>query len=241
MNDNTTSPIHRNRFLGISFIIGMTVFGLLMGYTIRSIKQFDRFVTVRGLSEREVSADLVIWPITFTVSDNDLLYLQNQIQKSRGTVQEFLKTSGFDPSEYSNEPPQITDSESMPESYENNKRRFRYRANTSILLRSTQVAKVKNAMETSDTLVQQGIALSPDYESKPRFLFTGLNQIKPEMVQEANRNARQAAEKFAEDSDSRITTIRRASQGLFEINDLDQSSPDRKTVRVVTTVDFYLE
>jgi hypothetical protein len=77
--------------------------------------------------------------------------------------------------------------------------------------------------------------------SKPQFLFTGLNKIKPAMIQEANRNARTAAEKFAEDSDSRIGAIRHAVQGPFEVNELDSSTPDRKIVRVVTTVDFYLK
>ncbi|MEP6776818.1 MAG: hypothetical protein ABI944_00080, partial [Chthoniobacterales bacterium] len=80
-----------------------------------------------------------------------------------------------------------------------------------------------------------------EYMSKPQFLFTGLNRIKPDMIQEANRAARQAAEKFAADANAQTGSIRHAVQGPFEVNDVDASAPDRKIVRVVTTVDFYLK
>jgi hypothetical protein len=232
---------HRNWILGISFIIGMAVCALIAGHTIRSVKRMDEFVTVKGLSEREVPADLAIWPIAFTVSGNDLTQLQGQIQIARETVYHFLTESGFEPNEVSNAPPQINDAQTSG-GLDVAKRPFRYQANITVLLRSAKVAKVKSAMETCDKLVQQGIALSGgDYSSKPQFLFTGLNEIKPDMIQEANRNARKAAERFAADSNSPVGAVRHAIQGPFEINDVDSSSPDRKIVRVVTTVDFYLQ
>jgi uncharacterized protein len=97
-------------------------------------------------------------------------------------------------------------------------------------------------MESCDKLVQNGVLLGGnDYNNKAQFLFTGLNQIKPDMIQEANLSARKAAERFAADSNSPVGAIRHAIQGPFEVNDLDSSSPDRKVVRVVTTVDFYLK
>jgi hypothetical protein len=232
---------NRNWILGLSFIIGMTVSALLAGHTIRSVKRMDEFVTVKGLSEREVPADLAIWPIAFTVAENDLTQLQGQIQTARKTVYQFLNESGFDQTEISNGLPQITDAQAASGGLDVSKRAFRYQANITVLLRSVKVANVKSAMETSDKLVQQGIALSGgDYQSKPQFLFTGLNQIKPDMIQEANRNARKAAERFAADSNSPVGAVRHAIQGPFEINEVDSSSPDRKIVRVVTTVDFYL-
>jgi len=233
---------NRNWILGLSFIVGMAVFALLAGHTIRSVKRMEEFVTVKGLSEREVPADLAIWPVAFTVSENDLTQLQGLIQNARKTVYQFLTESGFEQSEISNAPPQITDAQAASGGLDVSKRPARYRANITVLLRSAKVAKVKSAMETCDKLVQQGIVLSgSDYTSKPQFLFTGLNQIKPDMIQEANRNARKAAEKFAADSNSPVGTIRHAIQGTFEVNDVDSSSPDRKIVRVVTTVDFYLQ
>lgn len=233
---------NRNWILGLSFIVGMAVAALLAGHTIRSVKRMDEYVTVKGLSEREVAADLAIWPIAFTIAENDLTQLQGQIQTARKTVYQFLTESGFDAAEISNGLPQITDAQAASGGLDGSKRAFRYQANITVLLRSAKVSKVKSAMETSDQLVQQGIALSGgDYQSKPQFLFTGLNQIKPDMIQEANRNARKAAERFAADSNSPVGAVRHAIQGPFEINDLDSSSPDRKIVRVVTTVDFYLQ
>ena len=233
---------NRNWILGICFIIGMAVFALLAGHTIRSVKRMEEFVTVKGLSEREMPADLAIWPVAFTVSENDLTQLLGLIQNARKTVYQFLTESGFEQPEISNAPPQITDAQAVSGGLDVSKRPTRYQANITVLLRSAKVAKVKSAMETCDKLVQQGIVLSGgDYTSKPQFLFTGLNQIKPDMIQEANRNARKAAEKFAADSNSPVGAVRHAIQGPFEINDVDSSSPDRKIVRVVTTVDFYLQ
>ena len=233
---------NRNWILGLSFIVGMAVFALLAGHTIRSVKRMDEFVTVKGLSEREVPADLAIWPIAFTTAENDLTLLQGQIQTARKAVYQFLTESGFEPAEISNGLPQITDAQAASGGLDVSQRPFRYQANITVLLRSAKIPKVKSAMEASDKLVQQGIALSGgDYQSRPQFLFTGLNQIKPDMIQEANRNARKAAERFAADSNSPVGAVRHAIQGPFEINDVDSSSPDRKIVRVVTTVDFYLQ
>jgi hypothetical protein len=233
---------NRNWILGVSFIIGMAVFALLAGHTIRSVKRMDEFVTVKGLSERELPADLAIWPIAFTISENDLTGLQGQILAARKTVYQFLTESGFEQTEISNAPPHIIDAQAASGEQDVSKRPFRYQANITVLLRSAKVPKVKSAMESCDKLVQQGVALSGgDYGSKPQFLFTGLNQIKPDMIQEANRNARKAAERFAADSNSPVGAVRHAIQGPFEINDVDSSSPDRKIVRVVTTVDFYLQ
>ena len=235
------SPRPRFIFPGIAFIIGMAVFGLIVRHTVMSAKKLDEFVTVKGLSEREVAANLAIWPITFTVMENDLTALQQQIAAARGKVQEFLGSQGFPADETSQTPPQIQD---LVANGANNgdQPQFRYRANITVLLRTTDVPKAKAALEKSDRLVQAGIVLTGgDYSGKPQFLFTLLNAIKPEMIGEANRNARKAAAKFAEDSQAQIGAIKHAVQGPFEVNDVDPSTPDRKTVRVVTTVDFYLE
>jgi len=239
---STSSSTPPSRFLipSIAFIAGMAVFGLIGRHALMSAKKLDEYVTVKGLSEREEPANLVIWPINFSVTDNDLSQLQAQIQKSRGTVHQFLAEQGFKPEELSNSPPQIDDLASG--SSEDRQPTFRYRANLSVLLRSTRITEAKAAMEASDKLVQRGIALTGgEYRGRPQFLFTGLNDIKPGMIQEANRNARKAAEKFAEDSQAKVGSIRHAVQGPFEIYDVDASSPDRKIVRVVTTVDFYLQ
>ena len=238
---DSPSPRPRSIFPGIAFIIGMAVFGLIVRHAVMSAKKLDEFVTVKGLSEREVAADLAIWPISFVVMENELTALQQRIATARGNVQEFLKAQGFPADESSQTPPQIQDLAASGAA-DGDKPQFRYRANITVLLRTTNVPKVKDALEKSDRLVEAGIVLTGgDYSGKPQFIFTGLNVIKPEMIGEANRNARKAAAKFAEDSQAQIGAIKHAVQGPFEINDVDPSTPDRKTVRVVTTVDFYLQ
>ncbi len=96
-------------------------------------------------------------------------------------------------------------------------------------------------MEKSAELVGKGIVIAAqNWDTPTEFLFTSLNQIKPDMIDTATKNAREAAEKFAQDSDSRVGKIRRASQGYFSISERDRNSPDKRVVRVVTTVDYFL-
>lgn len=241
MPDSPPSPASpvRFHFLGLCFVAGLIAFALVVRHTVISTKRLDEYVTVRGLSEREVPADLGIWPITFTLLDNDLSKLLEQIQKSRTVVKDFLTGQGFGAGEISNAPPEITDQAEKADDDEKKKPAYRYHAEVTVLLRTENVARMKVALESSDHLVQQGIVLS--YTNKLQFRFNGLNKLKPAMIEEANKDARRAAEKFAADSQARIGAIKHALQGSFEINDVDSSSPDRKTVRVVTTVDFYLD
>jgi hypothetical protein len=90
-------------------------------------------------------------------------------------------------------------------------------------------------------LGKQGIVLSGgDYQSQPEYLFTRLNEVKPEMIEEATRQAREVAQKFAADSQSTLGRIRHASQGQFSIADRDRNNPHIKKVRVVSTVEYYL-
>ncbi len=117
---------------------------------------------------------------------------------------------------------------------------LRYVAQAVVTVRSKNVARVKKAMGEAGSLVSQGVMIIQDWESRPQFLFQGLNAIKPEMIEEATRAAREAASKFAKDSGSQVGGIRTASQGLFEVSDRDSSWPERKVVRVVTTMEYFL-
>jgi hypothetical protein len=103
------------------------------------------------------------------------------------------------------------------------------------------VPAVKTAAEKAGELIGKGIVLvGENYGRTTEFLFTGLNDIKPAMIQEATKNAHTAAEQFAKDSGSKVGKIKNASQGLFTITDRDMNTPDKKNVRVVTTVEYYL-
>ena len=117
----------------------------------------------------------------------------------------------------------------------------RYVARSTVTVRTSRIDAVRSAMERTGQLVKQGVALIRDYESTTEYLYTSLDEIKPEMIQQATRDARRAAQQFAEDSGSRVGGIRNAQQGYFSITDRDAFSPQFKKVRVVTTVQYFLE
>ena len=110
-----------------------------------------------------------------------------------------------------------------------------------MLVRTEAIDAVKQAMPRVGELISQGVVLSPNYNYRTEFLFTELEDIKPEMIAAATADARKAAKQFAQDSGSRVGAIRSASQGYFSISDLDSYTPDIKRVRVVTTIDYALE
>jgi uncharacterized protein len=227
--------------LGGSIIVAAAIGGSFAVKTVKASKTLNRVVTVRGLSEREVKADLAIWPLGFKVAANDLPSLQREIARCRESIERFLLAQGFEKSEIGNVPPKIQDFEANGYVNEKEKGVFRYAAESSVVLRSAQTDKVVAAMERADTLISDGVPLCQDYDSHAKFLFTGLSSIKPSMIEEANKDARAAAGKFAKDSGCSAGRIMRATQGSFEIDERDRQTPLRKTVRVVTTVDFLLE
>ena len=238
--------MERNSFwsyavLGIAIGLGICVAGLSLSHAMFEIRASQRVVTVRGLAEREVDADLAIWPLTFTISTNELGDLQRQIDAKRAAIRAFLVAAGFEAAEISESPPRIRDTQTEYYGREGGPK-FRFVAQSTMTLRTNKVALVKATMEKTGDLVGQGIVLSgEDYGRSTQFLYTALNDIKPPMIEEATKNARAAAEKFALDSGSRVGKIRSATQGLFSIGDRDMNSPDRKNVRVVTTVEYYLK
>ena len=226
--------------LGLFLCGGLIGLGYLLSNGILEMKKLERTVTVKGLSEREAPADIAIWPISFSEADNDLTALYGTIQKKTDIITTFLKGNGFGDADISISVPAIIDREAQ--SYGDTSRiKFRYTANTTISVYSTKVDEVRNAMRKIVELIQKGIALAgQDYQARPQFLFTKLNDLKPEMIEEATRNAREVAEKFAKDSNSRLGKIKKASQGQFSIDDRDSDTPHIKKVRVVSTVEYYL-
>jgi hypothetical protein len=236
--DMNPNPTRAALILGLFIALGFW----FIASSIKTFRTSDRSVTVKGLAEKEVAADLVIWPLVFNVTDNDLSALQTKIQSGRSNIKSFLLSMGFAESELSISSPKITDHKAQGDTNEKVLQNSRYSAEAAVLLRSNKVSEAKKAMEQSDKLVRQGVALSGNnYENKVEFLFTGLNQLKASMIEEATLDARRSADKFAKDSRSRVGAIRRATQGYFEINDRDFCSPDRKIVRVVTTVEYFLK
>jgi hypothetical protein len=227
--------------LGVTIGLGLIIMGATVSRAVYKLRAGQRYVTVKGLAEREVDADLVNWPLTFEVTSNDLIELQKGVDAKRQIVDAFLAQAGFVESEISQSAPRIRDTQSEVQYGQQTPPKFRYVAQTTVLLRTIKVPLVKQTVEKSPELIGKGVVLvGENYGRTIEYLFTGLNEIKPVMIQEANKNARVAAEQFAKDSGSKVGKIKTASQGLFTITDRDMNSPDKKQVRVVTTVEYYL-
>jgi len=234
-----------DRGLGAAFMrglfacTGLCVLGYCLYAGIVYFKTVDRSVSVKGLSEREAPADIAIWPIKFSEAGNDLNELYAAIQAKAGAIVGFLKQKGFSDEEITLAAPAITDKQVEGSGTETP--RFRYTGKAVITVYSKKVDAVRKASQSMVELGRQGIVLAgDDYESKTEFLFTRLNELKPAMIEEATRNAREVAAKFAKDSSSRLGKIKSASQGQFTIEDRDSTTAFIKKIRVVSTVEYYL-
>lgn len=227
--------------LGAFLAIGLAFFGHQVERAVKLGREFDRFFTVRGLSEREVKATLVIWPMRYVATGETLAELQTSIAGAKAIVSAFLLENGVQAEEIVHGLPDINDTISgrkrddlvvLP----------RYNAAITLVVRSRNVDVVKKAIQNSEALIARGVPLaSQDYGNRISFEFDGVNSIKPAMIQEATANARQAAQKFAEDSKAEVGAIRKATQGVVDIQDRDIASPELKVVRVVTTVEFFIK
>jgi hypothetical protein len=219
---------------------------VLAGYFVGNLqvngKKFDRYVTVKGLSEREVEADLAVWPINIALTGNDLQVLRRQIQTQNEAVYQFFMSQGFSEDEVTRGAANISDVTANPYNTQAYQNPNRYLAKSEFTVRTRDIPKLQKALTESLELLSQGIVMGSKNEWQPiEYIFTGLNSLKPEMIEEATRNAREVAEKFARDSNSKVGGIRTAQQGLFSISDRDANTPQIKKVRVVSTFDFQLE
>lgn len=227
-------------FLGALIAIGLLALGLCIKGGIDNFSNRGRQVTVRGLSERLVDANLVTWPIVTKELGNDLTDIYNRIQSTNQRITKFLKDNGLEDTEFSVNPPKVEDREAQ--SYNNERVTQRYLVTNVIVVSSSKVDLVRSLIEKQPELMREGIAVvAGDYQYQTDYQFTGLNDIKPAMITEATENARGAAQRFAEDSHSDLGKIVTASQGQFTIEDRDQYTPYKKTVRVVTSITYELK
>ncbi|MBN1521741.1 MAG: SIMPL domain-containing protein [Candidatus Aureabacteria bacterium] len=226
--------------LGGFIFLGLSSLGYLLGSSTIRFKEYERSVTVKGLSEREYDADIVLWPIQFTEASNDLEQLYSSIEESTLKIKEFLKEGGIKEEEITISSPTITD-RSAQRYGDNQKSEFRYTAAQAVTVYSKNIKAVQSIMSSLSQLGKKGIVFTGDnYQSRTEYLFTRLNEIKPEMIEEATRKAREVAQKFAIDSQSTLGKIKKAYQGQFSIEDRDKNNPHIKKVRVVCTVEYYL-
>ena len=228
--------MNKNFISAALIAVAIVVLGLSLKAGIDNIAFRDREVTVKGLAEREVPADLVTWPISYSVAGNDLASLYNQVSGNNEKIIRFLTSNGIGRDEISINPPDTYNAESNQ--YRSNTFNYNYSISSTVTVTTKKVDKVRELLNRQSELLKEGIAFSNSYIN---YQFTGLNSIKPEMIGEATKAARDAAAQFAADSESRVGKIKSAHQGQFSIDDSDSSTPYIKKVRVVTTIVYYLE
>lgn len=222
----------------IAIVAGLTLLGFFISKGLTKIANQEQYVTVKGLAEREVLANKVVWPLPYKCVSNDMQKLYGEIEKNKNIVLSYLKDGGITDSEIVISAPAVTDR--LAQSYVPDNIQFRYQAEAVITVISPQVEKVIELMGKQIELMKDGVIISNEYNYQTQFEYTALNDIKPEMVEEATRNARAVAQKFAEDSDCELGNIRQATQGQFSISS-DETTPQIKNIRVVTTVKYALE
>lgn len=246
--DSYRAPVILGAFIALGLIVG----GWALGAQIKATRLADRYVTVKGLVERQMKSDLAIWPIQFKEAGNDLAALYAKAEANRKIVQDFLQQQGIRGEEIDVGLIRVVDTQARE--YGGDRSPYRYIVEQRVTVRTARVDEVAAAAQKTAQLLQRGIVLDSGHGGGVSYRFTGLNAIKPDMITEATRNAREAADRFAADSGSRVGSIRQASQGVFSIlaaesaaageEGYDYSSADSslmKTVRVVTTVQYYLE
>jgi hypothetical protein len=242
---------------GVLLSLGLIIGGWALGAEIKSTRLGDRYVTVKGLVERKVKSDLAIWPLSYKEAGDDLTALYAKTETDKKVVLDFLAQQGVEASEIELGVIRVVDTQANE--YGGGQRApHRYIVEQQITVRTSRVDQVATAAQKTLLLLQKGIALggnNPGQGAGLIYKFTALNAIKPDMITEATRNARAAADRFASDSGSKVGAIRQANQGVFSILAADEASapgegPEggfgadnslMKTVRVVTTVQYYLE
>lgn len=224
----------------IIIAIGMLVMGYFIKQGLDNFSSRDRVVNVKGLAEMEVPANKVTWPLMYKDLGNDLPVLYNKINATNQAILSFLKEKGITENEITINAPEIIDMQA--ERYNSNPAPFRYNVTSVITVTSEQVDLVRKLISEQSELLKQGIAITGgDYRYNVTYDFTKLNEVKPQMIEEATKNARAAGQKFAKDSDSELGEIKKAYQGQFTIEDRDANTPYIKRIRVVTTIDYSLE
>lgn len=220
-------------------IVPLIIIGTFIIIAVTINKSYDRSVSVKGLCEREIMADRAIYPISYKETGNDLPELYKTVRKKNGTIIAFLKEMGIDTNEITITAPRIRDNHAT--GY-NNSSPTRYVITSVVTICTKEVSTILKIESEQYKLLEKGIAIGSGetWENPVIYEFESLNTIKPEMIEEANKNARKAGEQFAKDSGSRLGKIKEANQGVFSIESRDPNTPYIKKVRVVTNITYYL-
>ncbi len=235
MKSSTPTPL--GKFIpSLLIALSIVILGLCLKSGIDNFTFRDREVTVRGLAERQVMANEVTWPITFNIAGDDLTTIYDNVSRTDSIIVRFLTSSGITHDEISVAPPSTYNA--AANQYGSSTFKYKYSLESTVTVTTKKVDKVRELLGRQAELLKEGVAFSNSYIN---YRYTDLNAIKPAMIEEATKNARLAADKFAADSHSKVGKIKTASQGQFTIDDSDSSTPWLKNVRVVSTIVYYIE
>jgi len=214
-------------FIGSAVI----VFAVMFFISAKDFSKQGAYVEVKGLSEKIVKADTAIWSLTFDVKSNSIDSLYTETEKNITAIKSFLKEKGFEDSEINIAPVNI-----YQDTYK--EAVFRFNSMNQVSVYTKKVDQAKMASNETLLLVKKGVVLS---QNSIHFEFSDLNSIKPEMLAEAIKNAQETASQFALNSGSTVGGISRGNQGVFDITNKDQGSPEWKKIRLVSTLRFLLK
>lgn len=235
MKSSTPPPL--GKFIpSLLIALSIVILGLCLKSGIDNFTFRDREVTVRGLAERQVMANEVTWPITFNIAGDDLTTIYDNVSRTDSIIVRFLTSSGITRDEISVAPPSTYNA--AANQYGSSTFKYKYSLESTVTVTTKKVDKVRELLGRQAELLKEGVAFSNSYIN---YRYTDLNAIKPAMIEEATKNARLAADKFAADSHSKVGKIKTASQGQFTFDDSDSSTPWLKNVRVVSTIVYYIE
>ncbi|MBL0308376.1 MAG: SIMPL domain-containing protein [Bacteroidetes bacterium] len=241
--------------LALAILVGMVVGAFILGKSIERFKTDDRYISVKGFSEREVKADLAIWPLKIRMAVGDIQTGSKSMESARVKVIEFLTKNGINPEEIIRKNLTVVDKQAREYESANDRTGLRYILEETVEVRSNNVDQIQKVSRMTSDLLNAGVVLSSGPEwggSDLKFIYTQLNSIKPDMLAEATVNAQKAAEQFAKNSNTGLGKMRKANQGLFTIMDRDislsqssgenynpgSSSDITKNVRVVISVEY---
>ena len=230
-----------NRIVSAALLaVSIVILGFCVKWGIDDFANKDRKVSVKGLSEREVDADKVTWPILSKELGNNLPELYNRIAVTQGKIKKFLMSNGVKENEINVNAPVVIDLNA--DQYNTNQRAYRYNITSIVTVTSRNVKLVRSIIARQGELLKEGIAIvDGGYDNPVKYEFVSFNSMKPKMMEEAIANARKTAEQFAKNSESKLNKIVSADQGQFSIDNRDSNTPYVKKVRVVTTITYSLK
>lgn len=221
--------------------LGLAAGGFAVGRGLERWQMADRSIVVKGLAERDVQSDFAVWSLSFRRAGDDFAGVQRALEQDRDRVVAFLKAAGFAPEEFEAQPLRVEDA--YAREYAQRDQPLRFSGTGRVLVRSARVAEVQAAARRTDPLIQAGMQLGSD--GGPNYQLRGFNAVKAPLLAEATRNAREQANKFAEQAGAELGALKSANQGVISIlgddgSSMDDGSSRTKRLRVVSTFEYQL-